>query len=105
MGLENIQFFVRSGALLRIVPNTVLLNLLFLSSTTPVAVLAALALNEIRCRLFKRVAQSVMFLPYFVSWIVVGVMLQSFLAGQRPLVNQWLAGLDLGQVSWYFDPK
>jgi putative aldouronate transport system permease protein len=103
VGLKNIEFFVRSGALERIVPNTILLNLLFLVTGTAAALVIALALNEVRSKLLKRVSQSLMFLPYFVSWVVVSMMMQSFLSGEHALVNQWLRGLGLGEVNWYQD--
>jgi putative aldouronate transport system permease protein len=103
VGFKNFEFFLKSGALGRIVPNTIALNVLFIVASTASAVLISLTLNEIRLRFFKRVAQSLMFLPYFVSWIVVSMMVQSFLSGQNALVNKVLVSLGFQEVSWYQD--
>jgi putative aldouronate transport system permease protein len=64
-------------------------------------------LNEIRLTLFKRVAQSIAFFPYFVSPIVISIILQVILAGvngQGGALNNLLSVFDLPQVSWYTTP-
>jgi putative aldouronate transport system permease protein len=103
VGLKNFDFFIRSGALGRIVPNTILLNILFITFSTIFALAISLTLNEIRLKFFKRVTQSLMFLPYFVSWMVVSMMLQSLVTGDHATANQVIANLGLQPVDWYND--
>jgi len=106
-GLANFQYFFSTGDAPRIIFNTVFLNALFLAATLGWGLLLAIMLNEIRLHLYKRVAQSVVFFPYFVSPIVISVMLQVLLAGvggEGGAVNDSLNVLHLPQVSWYTEP-
>lgn len=106
-GLDNFRFFFSSGDAGRIVFNTLFLNSLFLIATTFSSVWLAILLNEIRLRSLKRSLQSVIFLPYFISPVVISLMLQSFLqgiGGQGGLVNGWFTTLGLPSVNWYSTP-
>lgn len=84
----NFRFFFTSRDWKTITYNTIYLNGLFIFFTQLVAVVAALLINEIRGKLFKRVSQSLIFLPYFVSWLVVSLMLIAMLNGTDGLINQ-----------------
>jgi putative aldouronate transport system permease protein len=106
-GLRNFEYFLSSGYATRIIVNTVVLNTLFLAATLAFGLLLAVMLNEIRLHLYKRVTQSVVFFPYFVSPIVISVMLQVLLAGvggEGGAVNDLLNVLHLPDVSWYTEP-
>lgn len=106
-GLDNFRYFFSSGDAGRVLFNTIFLNVLFLAATLAAGVTLAIMLNEIRGRFFKRVAQSAVFFPYFVSPIVISILLQVLLAGvggSGGLVNDALLGLGLPQVSWYTEP-
>lgn len=106
-GLDNFRYFFSSGEAGRILLNTLLLNTLFLGATLAAGIALALMLNEIRGRFFKRVAQSTIFFPYFVSPIVISIILQVLLAGvggSGGAVNDALAGFGLPTVDWYTQP-
>jgi putative aldouronate transport system permease protein len=106
-GLENFRFFIASGDAPRIVLNTVVLNALFLGATLAAGVVLALMLNEVRLHLYKKFAQSVIFFPYFVSPIIIAVVLQVLLAGvggEGGAVNDLLNVFHLPDVSWYTEP-
>jgi putative aldouronate transport system permease protein len=106
-GIDNFRYFFSSGDAPRILVNTLVLNTLFLTATLTAGVTLAIMLNEIRGRYFKRVAQSAIFLPYFVSPIVISIILQVLLAGvggSGGAVNDALAGFGLPQLSWYTEP-
>jgi putative aldouronate transport system permease protein len=106
-GLKNFEFFFTSGQAGRIMWNTLFLNVLFLAATLGAGILLALMLNEIRGRVTKRFFQSVIFVPYFVSPIVVSIFLQAFLAGpggRGGLVNDLLSMFALPELSWYTVP-
>lgn len=106
-GLENFRFFFESGNAARIIGNTIFLNVLFIAATMLTAVVLAIAINEIRHRMLRRFLQSSVFLPYFISPIVISVMLQAFLAGvggQGGLVNEVFNVFSLPSISWYQEP-
>jgi putative aldouronate transport system permease protein len=106
-GVDNFKFFLESGDAKQILFNTLFLNSLFLVGTTVASVVLAIMLNEIWLRYLRRFLQSAIFLPYFISPIVVSLMLQSFLqgiGGQGGLVNEWAHSFGLPEVNWYSTP-
>ncbi|AIQ60129.1 ABC transporter permease [Paenibacillus borealis] len=103
VGFRNFNYFFTSDDFWTILRNTLLLNVLFIVFTTLAAVLIALMFNEIRNKYFKRISQSLIFLPYFMSWIVIGMLVQSFLGGESPPVNAWIQHLGFAPVNWMFE--
>lgn len=106
-GLDNFRFFFQSGNAGRIVWNTVFLNTLFITATIVFAIILAIAINEVRHSLLRRFVQSSVFLPYFISPIVISIILQAFLAGvggQGGIVNGALNAFSLPSVAWYSEP-
>jgi putative aldouronate transport system permease protein len=106
-GVDNFKYFLASGNAPTIVLNTLFLNILFLGGSLFVGLLLALMLNEIRGRFYKRFMQSAIFFPYFVSPIIISVILQVILAGvngRGGAVNDALQVFSIPQVSWYTEP-
>ncbi|MBO5069296.1 MAG: sugar ABC transporter permease [Roseburia sp.] len=54
--------------------NTLLLNILDLVFSFPMPIILALILNEIRCKWFKKVTQTLLYLPHFLSWVIIGAL-------------------------------
>lgn len=74
VGLQNFEFLAQSGKLLTLTRNTILYNLAFIILGNVIAVFIAILLNEIQSKWFKKVSQTMMFLPYFISQVLVGVL-------------------------------
>lgn len=70
-GLENFKYFFASGKALLITKNTVTFNLVFIITETFLEVLCAILLVEISGKYFKKICQSFMFLPFFMSWVII----------------------------------
>ncbi|WP_206674211.1 ABC transporter permease [Pseudactinotalea suaedae] len=73
VGLQNFEFLIRSGQLWLLTRNTILYNLAFIVLGNILQISLAIMLNEIRMKYFKKVAQTLMFLPYFISVVLIGV--------------------------------
>lgn len=99
--LENFRFLFSSQAALRSFVNTLFLNSLFIISGVVCEVGLALLLNEIHGKFFKKFTQSLTLLPYFVSWVVVGVFTYNLFSTDNGLINHFLTGIGLEKVSWY----
>ncbi|MDR3170075.1 MAG: ABC transporter permease subunit [Treponema sp.] len=79
VGFENFRFLVISGKLWQLTRNTILYNLAFIGLGNILQIFVAILLNEIRIKWFKKVSQTIMFLPYFISAVLVGFLAYSIL--------------------------
>jgi putative aldouronate transport system permease protein len=71
----------------RIFTNTLVIGLYRIVFGFPVPIVLALLLNEVRSPLYKRVVQSCVYLPYFLSWVVIGQLFYSILHPTSGIVN------------------
>lgn len=104
VGLKNFQFFFSSSDWIKITGNTLFLNSLFMVFGLGSALVLALFLSEIGSKHLKRLSQSFIFLPYFVSWLVVSMMAYQSLKSNG-IINQALSALGLQPVMWYQRPR
>ncbi len=103
VGFDNFKFFFSSQNAFRVTWNTIYLNLLFIITGTVMAVLLAILLNELRCKWFVKVTQSVMLFPSYISWIMVSYILISLFSTQYGIVNAVLKAFGGQPVNWYTD--
>jgi len=101
----NFIYLIRNPNTVRATRNTLLLNLAFMTFGTVFAVLFSLCLNEVKNRIVKRTAQSISFLPYFVSWIVVSVFCYSIFSESSGALNRWMINMGQDKVAWYSSPQ
>ncbi|QEO14216.1 sugar ABC transporter permease [Agromyces intestinalis] len=73
VGFKNFEFLIKSGQLWLLTRNTILYNIAFIVLGNILQIALAIMLNEIRMKHFKKISQTVMFLPYFISVVLVGV--------------------------------
>jgi putative aldouronate transport system permease protein len=73
VGLKNFEFLIKSGQLWLLTRNTILYNLAFIVFGNVLQIAIAIMFNEIRMKYFKKITQGVMFLPYFISFVLIGV--------------------------------
>lgn len=102
---KNFDFFFKSGKALQVTINTVFYNLLFLVCYTFFSILTAIFVAEMKGRFFKKIAQSFMFLPYFISWVVVASMVYNFVNYDYGLINHILKTLGIKQLDVYTTPE
>lgn len=86
-GLANFEFLLRSPDTFKIIRNTVLYNVLFAVVGVVLQVTLAVVVNEMRNRRSAKLYQSVLFLPYFISWIIVMYVLYA-LINAKGIFNQ-----------------
>ena len=101
VGLKNFQAFFGSSAFFRVTFNTVFLNALFIVSTMVVSILIAIALSEISGRLFKKITQSVVILPHFISWTVIALLCEALLKTNNGFINNILVSLGFEKINFY----
>ena len=108
VGLKNFEFLFVGGVdsiIFRITRNTVLYNLIFILLGNSLQVFTAIVLSELTAKLFKRISQSLMFLPHFVSFIMVAVIAYNIFNYEFGLLNNILRDLGSEPVNVYELPN
>ncbi len=90
VGFAHFQDFFQSSDFWRLIKNTVLISLYTLIFGFPIPILLAIVLNEINTKWFKRVVQTVSYLPYFISVVVVCGMIKDFLNPSTGVINHFI---------------
>lgn len=101
VGFDNFRFFFISGDALHVTVNTLLYNLAFITVNNFLEISFAIILSEMSGRIFKKITQSVMFLPYFISWVIAGVIVYNFFNYEFGVFNGIMKTLGLPPVDVY----
>ena len=104
VGFKNFEFLIKSGQLWLLTRNTVLYNLAFIVLGNVLAISFAVMLNEIRLKYFKKITQSIMFLPYFISVVLVGVIAFNLLNYDNGALNGFIEGVGGEPIKVYSTP-
>jgi putative aldouronate transport system permease protein len=106
VGFKNFEFFFKTPNAFEITRNTVLYNIVFIVTGLVIPVLLAIALNEIRNKHLAKAYQSFLFLPYFLSWIVISYLAYSLLSMQNGFINRGIfEPLGMKGINWYSQTK
>lgn len=99
---RNFEVLFRPGSdALHAMRNTLLMNLLFIFAGTIFALFLALMFNEVRNERYKKLTQTLSFLPYFISTVVVGIFVSSLLGYDNGTINGVLASCGLEKINFY----
>lgn len=107
-GNHGFEYFIKAFSnmdFLYALRNTILLNLLDLLIGFPAPIILALLLNELTFAKFKRVTQTVAYMPHFLSWIIISGMALQLFAPSTGLLNIMLNRLGIESVPFLNDPK
>jgi putative aldouronate transport system permease protein len=104
VGLENFGF-LKDPYFWITVGNTLKITVYRLVVTWPLPIIMAVMLNEVRWLKYKRVAQTISYLPYFISWIIAAYMITSILALDTGIVNVIQRKLNMEQVYFMGKPE
>jgi putative aldouronate transport system permease protein len=103
MGMINSPFvgfkffieFYKDYEFWNVIRNTLLLSILKIIFTFPIPIVLALVFNEVNNLTIKRIVQTVSYLPYFISWVIVSSIMFSFFNSEDGLFNQVLVQIGL----------
>jgi len=104
VGFKNFEFFFSSDKAFTVTRNTILYNMSFIVLTMIISIALAIMLNEIT-RKWIKVHQTVLFLPYFLSWVVVSYIVLAFLDHQNGFINVILEAFGQDPIKWYEQAK
>lgn len=105
VGLKNFQYLFRSGIFTRLLTNTVLYNLAFLFAGNVAQIVTAIFLGDLKSKRFVKISQSVIFLPYFISWVLVGLFSYALFNIDNGVINTILRSQGLAEYNFYLHPE
>ena len=102
VGLKWFRKFMADPSFWQVVMNTLKISVMKLLFTFPVPVILALMMNSLKRPRFKRVIQTISYMPHFVSWVVVAAMMQKIFSPYGGMVNGIRQALDPGAKAVYY---
>ena len=105
IGLENFERLLYTPSFLIILKNTVIISFLKIIFNFSGAVLFALLINEISNSAFKRVVQTISYIPYFLSWVIIATILYTLLSPTIGSVNYFLSYLGIEPIDFLSSKK
>lgn len=100
-GLENFRFMFTSQDAWIVLRNTLGYNILFIILGIVVPVILALMVGQLHSKRLGKIYQTAMFMPYFLSWVVVAAIVWGFLSYDKGLINSITANSGADPVNWY----
>ncbi len=104
VGLENFKAFFATSNWITVTGNTLLLNALFIASTTIASVAIAIMLSQISQKWVKKITQSVVILPHFMSWTIVALISTAILSSNG-IINQIIQFFGGEGIEFYNTPS
>jgi putative aldouronate transport system permease protein len=95
VGLKQFKFMFEDERFFLVLRNTLAMSLINFVLGFVTAIILAILLNELRNVMFKRVVQTISYLPHFLSWVVAATIIQSVLSADGGIINEILLGLGL----------
>lgn len=103
VGWKHFEKLFTSPDFALVFKNTVIISLLKILILFPLPIIVALMLNEMRKMIFKRTIQTVIYLPHFLSWVIVSGLFIDLLSTNGGLVNKLLVSLNLEPIAFFLD--
>ncbi len=104
VGFANFRFLFASGTAWKLTFNTVFYNLIFIFGGTALRIAIAIMLSEIIGNIFRKVTQTIIFLPHFVSMVLVGVFAYNLMNYETGLINNIITSLGGERFDFYGTP-
>ena len=104
VGLNNMRFLLMNGDMVRVVRNTIGYNLAFIVINNTLEIFCAVILVEIKNRHFKKLTQTAMLLPYFISWVVVGGLTYNLFNYEHGFIANLLGMFNREPIDFYSQP-
>ncbi|GHU78002.1 protein LplB [Clostridia bacterium] len=105
VGFAKFRYLFKNPNFKRVISNTITLSMMKLACRFVIPVTVAILLNEVRSLSFKRTVQTLVYLPYFVSWVALSGIFISILSPTDGAVNQVLKSIGMQPIYFLGDPK
>ena len=104
-GFKNFTYFLTSNTFSMLLRNTLLYNLVFIVLNLVIPVTLAIVINQLYSKIASKCYQTLMFFPYFMSWVVVSYFVYAFLSPSGGLANLIIEAFGGEAIMWYSTPQ
>lgn len=105
VGISNFKFIFQSNDIYILLRNTIGYNIIFIILGIVLPVTLAILIKELYSKIRSKFYQTLMFFPYFMSWVVVSYFIYAFLSTDSGVVNGVLKYFGKEPINWYISPK
>jgi putative aldouronate transport system permease protein len=105
IGLSNFIRFFTDPYFFRILGNTFLLGVFDILWSFPAPILLALMLNEVTARRFKKITQTITYLPYFISVVIIVGIMRSIFGNEGGVINTAITALGGDMIAFFNEPR
>ena len=103
VGMEQFNKLIHSEEFIQVFVNTLLISVYKIVLLFPIPIVIALMLNEVRKMFFKRTIQTIVYLPHFLSWVIISGLFINILSPSGGIVNNIIEGLGGNSISFMTD--
>ena len=103
VGLKNFTYLFKTKAAFQITRNTILYNLVFIVLGTVLGIAVGIMLSELRHKWETKIFQTLILLPYLLSWVICAYIGYAFMSKETGLINGVLSSLGMAKIDWYND--
>jgi putative aldouronate transport system permease protein len=104
IGFDNFERFFNGVYFGQILMNTIIISIYKLVFGFPAPIVLALMLNEVRIAWFKKLIQSMTYVPHFISWVIIYGLMIAFLSPGEGLLNLMLRNSEIQSISFLTEP-
>jgi ABC-type polysaccharide transport system permease subunit len=104
VGFKNFEFFLKAD-LWHLTKNTLLYNIVFIGLGNILQIFFAILISQVTVKWFKKSSQTLMFMPYFVSYVILKVLVYNLFEYNSGLINGLLTGTGGGKIDFYNTPS
>ena len=105
-GLDNFRYALSSPSLITALKNTILYNIVILFVGLALSILLAIMLDLLWGKLSKKVYQTIMIMPHFLSWVIASYLVFGFLSIETGVINNSILPiLGMDKINWYMEAK
>ena len=105
VGFKNFGFLFQTGDIYRITFNTIVYNVVFIITGIIFQVAVAVILSEIKGKYFKKVSQTLLLMPYFITWVVAGAIVYNIFSTNYGLINTILTSMGKEKIAFMNMPE
>ena len=104
-GFKNFEFILKANKLAILLRNTLLYNIVFIVLGIVIPVTLAIMINELHSRWKSKTYQTMMFFPFFMSWVIFSYIVYVFLNADNGILNRMITARGGEAINWYAEPK